>query len=81
MEKSRLYGTIHPLAPFELSTRVLILSNFRHMYTIEFFQKSSLNSMNSLKIFHVYVNELFMVTLLLLISFYGNLTIINQFLW
>ena len=51
--------------------------------------------MNSLKMFHGYVTitfdafkwqphyyqSVFMVTLLLSISFCGNLTIINQFLW
>ena len=60
--------------------------------SFEFFQKSSLNSMNSLKMFHGYVNVViygnltiinlfFMVTLLLSINFDGKLTIINKFLW
>ena len=52
--------------------------------SIEFFQKSSLNSMNSLnllKMFHGYVNVVIYGNLTIINHFYGNLTIIDQFLW
>ena len=51
-----------------------MLETDMRLWNIQFFQNSLLNLVNSLislKMFHGYVN----------VVIYGNLTIINQFLW